>query len=151
MVSGVSQRQRGAGLVRMSVTKRKTEKAKTSSQLLIRSWFHTPLWSASQDESLEVSVTQPAPAYLSVSVHFSSSSRAILSILCFSSSLVVMSLASWWRCWVSSSPCESDAQHRRISEPTLPDCCRSAVRLHPKPSVSLGIPEKIFWNSLQLE
>lgn len=46
--------------------------------------------------------------YLSVSVHLSSSSRAILSILCFSSSLVVMSLASWWRFWVSNSPCETD-------------------------------------------
>lgn len=52
--------------------------------------------------------------YLRVSVHFSSSSRAILSIFSFSSSLVEMSLASCCCFWVSISPWGT-SQARNIS------------------------------------
>ena len=58
--------------------------------------------------------------YLRVSVHLSSSSRAILSILSFSSSLVVMSLASWCRFWVSSSPCGTESLQCAVAVKMLP-------------------------------
>lgn len=125
---------------------RKSKKLKPASQSFLIS--HSFLMCVAAPETWGECSTHAALAHLSVSVHFSSSSRAILSILCFSSSLVVMSLASWWRFWVSSSPCESDGQDRRISGPNLPHCCRPELRLHPQPSVSLGIPEKKYFGPL---